>query len=288
VNEKLKYNKNPARVKMQEETIIIPRKDQEKTAIKISTFILDKVKESHTSGAVIGLSGGLDSSTTAFLCAETLEIDQILGIIMPTVTTPAEDIEDAISVAEALGIEYEIIHVDDLIEPFKDLCIHAAKKNNGSKEFREIANANLKARIRMMILYYHANDLNRLVIGTGNKTELLVGYFTKHGDGGVDILPIGDLYKTEVRELAEHMGVPSGIIEKAPTAGLWAGQTDEEELGIKYDILDRILYLMVDKKMDEKEISQKLEIPLSEVLRIKNKVKTSEHKLKPTPSPGIT
>ncbi len=101
----------------------------------------------------------------------------------------------------------------------------------------------------MMILYYHANNLNRLVVGTGNRTELLVGYFTKYGDGGVDILPIGDLYKTEVRMLASQLGVPNEIIEKPPTAGLWAGQTDEEELGIKYEILDRILYLMVDEKM---------------------------------------
>jgi NAD+ synthase len=271
---------------MQEETISIPVKDQEKTAKIISRFIADKVEESQTFGVVIGLSGGLDSSTTAYLSAKTLKNDQILGIIMPTVTTPEEDIEDAISVAEALGIEYEIIHVDDLIEPFNDLCIHASEKQ-GRKEYRELANANLKARIRMMVLYYHANDLNRLVVGTGNRTELLVGYFTKHGDGGVDILPIADLYKTEVRNLASEIGVPTGIIEKAPTAGLWAGQTDEKELGMKYEVLDKLLYMMVDKKMMAKDIAENLKIPLEEVLRIRGKVKKSEHKLKPAPSPGI-
>jgi NAD+ synthase len=273
---------------MQEETTSIPRKDQEKTANIISEFIADKIDESRTSGVVIGLSGGLDSSTTAYLCAKILKNDQILGIIMPTVTTPEEDVEDAISVAETLGIEYEIIHVDDLISPFKNLCIHASDKNKENSGFKELANANLKARIRMMILYYHANDLNRLVVGTGNRTELLVGYFTKHGDGGVDVLPIGDLYKTDVRMLAEQLGVSRGIIEKAPTAGLWAGQTDEEELGIKYELLDKILYLMVDEKLEDAEIAQKLEIPLEEVLRIKKKVKTSEHKLKPAPSPETT
>ncbi len=270
---------------MQEETVSIPKKDQKKTAKVISEFIADKIDESHTSGIVIGLSGGLDSSTTAYLCAKTIKNDQILGIIMPTITTPDEDIEDAISVAESLGIEYELIHVDDLIAPFKDLCIHSAEKNRETFELREIANANLKARIRMMILYYHANDLNRLVVGTGNRTELLVGYFTKHGDGGVDILPIGDLYKTEVKMLAEQLGVSKKIIEKAPTAGLWAGQTDEEELGIKYELLDQILFLMVDERIKESEIAQKLEIPLEEVLRIKKMVITSEHKLKPAPSP---
>jgi len=138
-----------------------------------------------------------------------------------------------------------------------------------------------------MILYYHANDLNRLVVGTGNRTELLVGYFTKYGDGGVDILPIGDLYKTEVRLLASQIGVPLEIIKKPPTAGLWAGQTDEEELGIKYEILDKILYLMVDKNLDDNEIAQKLKIPINEVLRIKMKINNSQHKSEPAQSPGL-
>lgn len=270
---------------MLDETINIPNIDQKKTVRLISSFIDEKLKESQTSGVVIGLSGGLDSSTTAYLCAKTIKSDQILGIIMPTVTTPPEDVEDAIMVAEALGIEYEIIHVDDLIAPFSDLCIHTRDKKN--QDHRDIANANLKARIRMMILYYHANDLNRLVVGTGNRTELLVGYFTKYGDGGVDMLPIGDLYKTEVRMLASKIGVPSEIINKPPTAGLWAGQTDEEELGIKYELLDKILYLITNKKLDDKEIAQKLEIPIAEVLRIKMKMNNSQHKSEPAHSPGL-
>ena len=270
---------------MQEETINIPRIDQEKTVRSISSFIDEKMNESQTSGVVIGLSGGLDSSTTAYLCAKTIKNDHILGIIMPTVTTPPNDVEDAIIVAEDLGIEYEIIHVDDLIAPFTDLCIHTRGKRNS--DHRDIANANLKARIRMMILYYHANDLNRLVVGTGNRTELLVGYFTKYGDGGVDILPIGDLYKTEVRMLASEIGVPTEIINKPPTAGLWAGQTDEEELGITYELLDKILYLMVDKKFNDNEVAQKLGLPLTEVLRIKMKINNSQHKSEPAPSPGL-
>lgn len=270
---------------MIEELIDIPEKDQEQLVRQISDFIREKVKESQTSGVVIGLSGGLDSSTTAYLCAESLENHKILGLIMPTVTTSTEDVEDAITVAETLKIEYEIIHVDDLIAPFKDICVHATKKNEMVSEFKDIANANLKARIRMMLLYYHANDLNRIVVGTGNRTELLVGYFTKYGDGGVDILPIGDLYKTEVRGLASYIGVPKNIIDKAPTAGLWAGQTDEEELGIKYDVLDRLLYLMVDKKLEDQKIADELQIQIEEVLRIRRKVIGSQHKLKPAPIP---
>ena len=123
-------------------------------------------------------------------------------------------------------------------------------------------------------------------MGTGNRTELLVGYFTKYGDGGVDILPIGDFYKTEVRMLASEIGVPTEI-NKPPTAGLWAGQTDEEELGITYELLDKILYLMVDKKFDDNEVAQKLGLPLTEVLRIKMKINNSQHKSEPAPSPGL-
>ncbi len=270
---------------MKESNTIISRKDQEETAKVISRFIASKVDESNTNGVVIGLSGGLDSSTTAFLCSKSLRNDQILGIIMPTVSTPNQDIEDGIAVAEMLGIEYEIIHVDNLIAPFNDICIHARGKDLTNTGNLELANANLKARIRMMMLYYHANILNRLVVGTGNRTELLVGYFTKFGDGGVDILPIGDLYKTDVRNLATHLRVPENIIKKAPTAGLWAGQTDEEELGMKYEVLDKLLQMRVDKRMDLVQIAEKLEIPVDEVLRIEMKVKNSEHKLKPAPLP---
>jgi NAD+ synthase len=272
---------------MNEKQTIIPNKDMEKTAVILSKFISDKVNESKTSGVIIGLSGGLDSSLTAYLCASILKKEQILGIIMPTVTTPDQDINDAISVAENLGIDYEIIPVDHLIMPFNDLCAHAVDESKTNTNGRELANANLKARIRMMILYYHANDLNRLVVGTGNRTELLVGYFTKHGDGGVDILPIGDLYKTDVRKLASYMELPESIIKKAPTAGLWAGQTDEEELGIKYELLDQILYLMVDEKLYDNEIAEKLAIPVEEVLRIKGMVKSSEHKLKSASLPEV-
>ncbi|MDD3985236.1 MAG: NAD+ synthase [Methanobacterium sp.] len=269
---------------MQEETNNILGRDQEKIANKITKFITDKKDETQSSGIVIGLSGGLDSSTTAYLCAKAVKSNQILGIIMPTTTTSNEDIEDAITVAKTLKIEYEIIDVDNLIEPFNDLCTHSKRTE---ETLHKLANANLKARIRMMILYYHANKLNRLVVGTGNRTELLIGYFTKYGDGGVDILPIGDLYKTEVKLLATHIEVPTKIIEKPPTAGLWPGQTDEKELGIKYELLDKILYLMVDKNMEDTNIAQKLNITIEEVLRIKDKVNNAVHKLKTAPSPDI-
>lgn len=248
-----------------------PKLDTQKAVDAICNFIKTKLEESKTDGLVIGLSGGLDSSTVAYLCARVIESDKILGLILPSETTSPKDIDDAMLVADNLGIKYKNLHIDHLIEPFPKLCPQCSKS--------ALANGNLKARTRMMLLYYHSNSMNRLVMGTGNKTELLVGYFTKYGDGGVDVLPIGDLYKTHVKEIAAYIGVPKNIIEKAPTAGLWTGQTDEEELGIKYELLDKILYLMADKNLSVSEVSKRLKIAEDEVLRIKNMVESSKHKL---------
>ncbi|MEW5760546.1 MAG: NAD(+) synthase, partial [Candidatus Thermoplasmatota archaeon] len=138
---------------------------------------------------------------------------------------------------------------------------------------------NLKARIRMLLLYAYANSKNLIVVGTGNKTELLCGYFTKFGDGGADILPIGDLYKTQVREMARFLEIPEKIINKVPSAGLWKGQTDEDELGIKYEKLDKILY-GIELGLDKNEISNKVELPIKEVERIMNMVELTKHKRK--------
>ena len=248
-----------------------PKLDEEKSVETICKFINIKLKESKSKGLVIGLSGGIDSSVVAYLCARVIGTNNILGLVLPSETTSSEDIKDAIMVAEELNIKYKVLNIDELIKPFPQMCPECSDS--------ALANGNLKARIRMMLLYYHSNSMNRLVAGTGNRTELLVGYFTKYGDGGVDILPIGDLYKTDVRQIATYLGVPKNIIEKAPTAGLWAGQTDEEELGMKYELLDKILYLMVDENLSTKKIAERLEIPYDEVLRINNKVETSKHKL---------
>ncbi|MGC9517310.1 MAG: NAD+ synthase [Methanomicrobiales archaeon] len=242
----------------------------EKAFKKIIKFLQKKIEECNVDGFVLGLSGGVDSSTVAYLCSKSIEKEKILGLIMPSETTSYDDLEHAKLVAKNLGIKYEIIHIDSLIEPFSTICSHKAN---------QVAYGNLKARIRMVILYYHANILNRLVVGTGNRTELLVGYFTKYGDGGVDILPLGDLYKKHVRQVANYIGVPEEIINKPPTAGLWPGQTDEEELGIDYETLDKLLTLLIDKNMNEEDVAKIINIPLKEVIRVKNMVIQSRHKL---------
>ncbi len=252
---------------------ILPLLNSSKTIDTISRFIKNKLSESNSKEIVLGLSGGLDSSVVAYICTRAVGKEKILGLVLPSKTTSDEDVDDAVKVAKILDIKYKEIDIDPLIEPFPQIC----------PQFRnsDLANANLKARIRMMLLYYHSNALNSLVAGTGNRTELLVGYFTKYGDGGVDILPIGDLYKTEVRKIAKYLGIPANIIEKAPTAGLWMEQTDEEELGIKYELLDKILYLMVDVERNSEEVSEMLKISHDEVLRVKEMIKKSEHKLNP-------
>ncbi|MHA1832497.1 MAG: NAD+ synthase [Candidatus Baldrarchaeia archaeon] len=241
---------------------------------KIVSFIRDKVEEASASGVVIGLSGGVDSSTVAFLSVKALGPEKVLGLIMPTDVTRKEDIEDAVNAAELLKIKYEIINLSPVLKSFKEVlkkCEHFSEENI-------VAFGNIHARVRMILLYYHANILNRIVAGTGNKSELLIGYFTKYGDGGVDILPIGDLYKTQVRQLARYLGVPEKIVLKTPSAGLWEGQTDEGEIGITYDTLDKILHGLVDLKMDPKVLSETLKIPVETVERVKEMILKSEHK----------
>lgn len=217
----------------------------EKAKETIVDFIRVKTQEAGINGAVIGLSGGIDSSLVAYLTVEALGHENVLGIHLPELNvTSAEDVLDATEVADRLNIEFKTIDISEVISAF----MYSMPESDDASP---LTNGNLKARIRMSILYYYANLSNRMVIGTGNKTEIMLGYYTKYGDGGVDIEPIGDLYKTEVMELSRMMGIPEGIITKSPSAGLWIGQTDEEELGISYVVVDKLLRMLLDGKDPE-------------------------------------
>lgn len=195
---------------------------------------------------------------------------------MPSTTTPTEDKLHGVEIAQKLGIDYMEIAIDSILNEY--LSLIRLDKNN-------VAIGNLKARIRMSIIYYFANAKNYLVSGTGNKSEILIGYFTKYGDGACDMEPIGDLYKKEVYELSEYLKIPSEIINKPPRAGLWNNQTDEDELGLSYDLIDEILYLNLENVLEVDKISEKLNISNSDVEMILNKVNQSEHKNKIPESP---
>jgi NAD+ synthase len=188
---------------------------------------------------------------------------------MPSSTTPKEDVEHAIQLANALKIEYNVIGIDPLIEKYAQILPEDKK-----------ARGNLMARIRMNILYYYAFLRCYLVIGTGDKSELYIGYFTKYGDGGADMLPIADLYKTQVRALARFLGIPSQIIEKKSSPRLWDNHLAEEEIGMDYEDVDSILYLLIDKRTKPKEIANKLRMPIKSILRIEDMVNKSAHKRK--------
>ncbi|MCS7116689.1 MAG: NAD+ synthase [Nitrososphaerales archaeon] len=238
---------------------------------QIQAYIRDRVINSKKSGVVLGLSGGLDSTVAAFLAKYALGKDRVLALIMPDRRiTPAQDIEDAKEVADMLSIEYRIID----IEP-----IHRAFMENLEED--RLAEGNLRARIRMCLLYYHANLLNRLVMGTGDRSEILIGYFTKYGDGGIDFNPIGCLFKTQVRELARVIGVPERIINKKSSPRLWLDQTAEGEIGLTYEVIDSILYLVFDKGLAKEEVAKRIGVSLGDVTRVLKMYEETQHKRTP-------
>jgi len=226
---------------------------------KIVSWIRQELKQSRAKGIVLGLSGGLDSSVVAALSKLAVGKNRVLALILPC-RSPREDLKDAQLVARKLRIKTKAIDLSHLYDHLREI-LPAANK---------LTQANLKPRLRMLTLYYFANKLNYLVAGTGNKSEIQLGYFTKHGDGATDILPIGDLLKREVKKLAQELRIPEHIIAKPPTAGLWPGQTDEAEMGLTYAELDDIL--------ERRENKRKQIAPLNKLNKVTGMIKGSRHK----------
>jgi len=250
----------------------LPKLDLKKTEKSIEDFIRESVEKSNRKGAVLGISGGLDSACVASLSSRAIGPENVLGVLMPD---GEHDAEDAFAVVKSLKIKYEFRPIGPIVSAFREVL--------KIEDDEKLGMGNIKARIRMTGLYYDACKEERLVLGTGNKSESLVGYFTKWGDGGVDTLPIGNLYKTHVRNLSREIGVPEKIVSKPSSPDLWKGQTAEGELGIKYETLDNILYNLVDKGLPIEEI----DYDRKTVEYVDSLVKRSSHKRDPLPKAEV-
>jgi NAD+ synthase len=238
---------------------------------RITRFIKEYVEKAESSGIILGLSGGVDSNTIAALSSLSIGGDRVLGLLIPEQETfNQKDISDAMSVAEKFGLKTQVCDITPILESFYRVI---PIFDNSDK----LCKGNIKARTRMIILYYYANKLNRIVCGSSDKSETMMGYFTKWGDVAADISPIMDLYKTQVRRLAEHLGVPTELATKPSTPALWPNQFAETELGIKYETLDLILYGL-EHFMDTQEIAEQLNVDVAVVDKVKKRWLSAEHK----------
>lgn len=245
--------------------------DLAETEKRIRRFIKNYVENAGASGIVLGLSGGVDSNTIAALSSLAVGGDNVLGLMLSEKETyNTKDIDDAKTVAEKFGVKTQVCDITPALEGFyKTIPIFDAAD--------KLCKGNIKARTRMIYLYYYANKSNKIVCGSSDKSETMMGYFTKWGDVAADISPIMDLYKTQVRKLAAHLGIPAELAEKPSTPALWPNQLAETELGIKYETLDLILYGL-ERFMTTEEIARQLNIGNALVKKVKSRWLAAEHK----------
>ncbi len=243
----------------------------------IHQFLRAHVAEAKAEGVLIGLSGGIDSALCARLARDALGADRTHAMLLPDAAYPVALQQEVVEYAHELGISLRVVGIDAPESELRGLFPEVSDR---------VSWGNVKARLRMMILYLSARERHLLVVGPGNKSELLTGYFTKWGDGGVDLQPIGDLYKTQVRELAAQLELPRTVRDRPPTAGLWEGQTDEAELGLPYSELDQILFGFEQLRTPE-EISQSAHLPLERVRAVEATIDRTRHKRRAPPIPKL-
>jgi len=254
----------------------IKNKDYSKITESIEDFLLEKIEKTNSKGVILGLSGGIDSAVLAYICKRKLK-EKTLAIIMPdTEITPKSETEDALKMISLTGIDYKLVDINPIVKEYS-MYLEPDEKSKG----------NLRARVRTNILYYYANLKNYLVLGSSDKSEYNIGYFTKHGDGASDITPIISLYKLQVREIAKYLQVPENVISKKSSPHLWKDHEAENELGITYEEIDLILYCLLEKNLSLEEIEKITLIEKSKIEKIKELNINSEHKRLLAQKPGI-
>ncbi len=238
---------------------------------KVTEFIQEYIQNNGFSGVVVNISGGIDSAVALHLAVLALGPEKVAAITIPERdVTPESDITDVMLHCNDLNLTCNTVDITEILRVMRDIM-------PGYDITDRITTGNIRSRLRMIIAYHYANRERKLVLGTSNKTELLTGFFTKWGDGGVDLMPLGDLWKYNIKQLAKYLEIPENIIKKSPSPGFYAGHTDEDELGMSYDNIDLILY-GYEKGFTVMEISEKTGIHQSEVKRILSRVKANQHK----------
>jgi NAD+ synthase len=230
-------------------------------------FIKDQTTNAGFSKVVIGISGGVDSAVSAALAAEALGKENVVGVMIPYRTSSPKSLEDAQLVIKATGIRSETVDISRMVDGY-------CEENKVTDPLRR---GNVMARMRMIVLYDISAREKALVVGTSNKTEILVGYGTQHGDLASAINPLGDLYKSQIWQLAEALGIPKPVIEKAPSADLWEGQTDETEMGVTYAKLDTLLFEMIDERHSDEELV-KMEFDAALIQKVRGMIQKNQFK----------
>jgi NAD+ synthase len=245
----------------------ITNQDYSSIATRIQNGLQQKIEETNSKGVILGLSGGIDSAAITYLCNNIVK-EKTLVLIMPdSKISPESETSDAIKIIDTLGMDYKLLDINSIHKEFSMVL-----------EPGDRALGNLRARIRMNILYYYANLKNLIALGSSDKSEFNIGYFTKFGDGAADVLPIVSLYKTQVRELARHLGIDEKIIAKKSSPHLWPNHEAEHEIGVNYEQIDIILYCLIDKKLSLEDTVKESQIDKEIVEKIHHMYKNSEHK----------
>jgi NAD+ synthase len=240
----------------------------------IEDFLKNQVSKNNAKGMIFGLSGGVDSAVVAYLCHRVTETKSMALIMPDTKISPKKETEGALQIVDNLKLDYKLIDINPIINQYAKYL-----------EPSERALGNLRARVRANLLYYYANLKNYLVVGTSDKSEYLIGYFTKFGDGSADLLPMVSLYKIQVRKIGEYLSVPNSILSKKSSPNLWLNQLAEEEIGLQYEEIDSILHCLIHKKMSVEDTVKTTQIEKSSVDKVYKLYKNSEHKRITAPRP---